>query len=92
MSACTPLLGRPTSYNLLLLVFLIYEFIISAGDGVKLFAKSRLTGASILYLTNIIFPFITNAMALIGFARMSDKVRRIYLFAMPILIIRAEAS
>ncbi|KAM5530955.1 hypothetical protein V8D89_015400 [Ganoderma adspersum] len=54
-------------------VFLIYEYIISAGDGVKLFATSRLTGASILYLTNIVIPFITNAMALIGFARMSDK-------------------
>ena len=80
-------------YSPLPLVFLIYEYIISSGDDVKLFATSRLTGASILYLTNIVIPFITNAMALIGFARMSDKVQCIhYILAVPILMTRAEAS
>ncbi|PIL24627.1 hypothetical protein GSI_12511 [Ganoderma sinense ZZ0214-1] len=59
-------------------VFLIYEYLISIGDGINLFATSKITGASILYLTNIIIPFVTNAMALIGFTRMSDKVRPIF--------------
>lgn len=73
-------------------MFLIYEYIISAGDGVKLFGTSKITGASVLYLTNIIIPFVTNAMALIGFTRMSDKVRSVNLLEILILTTRTEAS
>ncbi|TBU34174.1 hypothetical protein BD311DRAFT_802551 [Dichomitus squalens] len=56
-------------------VFLVYAYIISMGEGVNLFLTSKLTGASILFYANLVFPFVTNAMALIGFVRMSDKVQ-----------------
>ena len=55
-------------------VFLIYAYTTFIGDGVRLFLTSKLTGASLLFYANCVIPLVTNAMALIGFVRMSDKV------------------
>ncbi|KAM5530950.1 hypothetical protein V8D89_015395 [Ganoderma adspersum] len=46
----------------------------ASGKGLKLFGTSRLTGASVLYIANFVFPLIISLVTMIiGLSRMSDK-------------------